>query len=168
MVGLVILYWVDKYLLLRRYTCNYYLDQKLAEDMINMLPLYAVLFSFGNIFVMCIPILKSQSLAQFEWPDFYSNEYFYLALTGFAVSLVCRYLVKIPYVKQLYFMMFSIQVPSKKIKGTYAMQGQVGQQDYEKYHPVLRQYVLQQGGEERKEQSVAVFSSVQDLKQMSE
>ena len=37
MIGLVISYWVDKYLLLRRYVCKSFLSHKLAKNMINML-----------------------------------------------------------------------------------------------------------------------------------
>lgn len=58
LLGLVILYWVDKYLLLRRYVCPHYLDSQLANSMMELLPLYPVFLAFGNILVMFVPVLK--------------------------------------------------------------------------------------------------------------
>lgn len=46
-LGLIILYWVDKYLLLRRYMCSWYLDKRLADSMMNLLPLFTVFYSLG-------------------------------------------------------------------------------------------------------------------------
>lgn len=40
--GCLTCYWVDKYLLLRRYVVPFYLDKRLANTMIGMLPSYTV------------------------------------------------------------------------------------------------------------------------------
>ena len=42
LVGLFICYWFDKYLLLRRYVVPFYLDKRLANTMMSMLPKYTV------------------------------------------------------------------------------------------------------------------------------
>lgn len=90
MVGLVILYWVDKYLVLRRYTCKNYLDGQLAEVMMDTLSLYTVFLSLGNIFIMLFPVLQNQSLSKFVWPDFYSSLYFYVAFLASIFSMLYR------------------------------------------------------------------------------
>lgn len=55
-VGLVITYWVDKYLLLRRYVCKNYLSFDLAKSMLNSFKIYVVYFSFGNMLTMFMPV----------------------------------------------------------------------------------------------------------------
>jgi putative effector of murein hydrolase LrgA (UPF0299 family) len=49
--GLLILYWVDKYLLLRRYVSKHYMDKQLANAMMNLLPSYTLIFSSSNLFI---------------------------------------------------------------------------------------------------------------------
>ena len=58
MAGLVVLYWVDKFLLLRRYVCKNYLDSQLANAMMDCLPLYPMFLSMGNMLTTLIPVLK--------------------------------------------------------------------------------------------------------------
>jgi hypothetical protein len=71
LLGLLICYWFDRYLLLRRYTCSQYIDKRLAKAMMDMLPLYTIFYSFGNLILTCIPTFNNQTIATFEWPDFY-------------------------------------------------------------------------------------------------
>lgn len=58
LMGLFTCYWFDKYLLLRRYVVPFYLDKRLANTMMSMLPKYTVIFSLGNLLIMCVPVLK--------------------------------------------------------------------------------------------------------------
>lgn len=69
--GLLVLYWVDKYLLLRRYVCKTYMDAQLANAMVGILPLYTVFLSVGNILTNLIPVLKDQNIRDFVWPSLY-------------------------------------------------------------------------------------------------
>lgn len=55
-IGLIISYWVDKYLLLRRYCCKNSLGFKLPRKMLEMLQLYCVFFAFFNFCIMFIPV----------------------------------------------------------------------------------------------------------------
>ena len=105
LVGLFICYWFDKYLLLRRYVVPFYLDKRLANTMMSMLPKYTVykylyiynydknlqiIFSIGNLLVMCIPVLKNQSISSFIFPEFYSTIYFYIAIFGVILAFLYR------------------------------------------------------------------------------
>lgn len=55
-IGLVVTYWVDKYLLLRRYVCKNYISFDLAKSMMKNFKIYAVFFSFGNMLTMFMPM----------------------------------------------------------------------------------------------------------------
>jgi len=71
-IGLVVTYWVDKYLLLRRYVCKNYLSYALAKSMMNGFKIYCVFFSFGNMLTMFMPVSMqetSKDLDTFVWPD---------------------------------------------------------------------------------------------------
>jgi hypothetical protein len=56
LMGLFTCYWFDKYLLLRRYVVPFYLDKRLANTMMSMLPKYTVYryFFFSLIYVYMI------------------------------------------------------------------------------------------------------------------
>lgn len=58
-LGLCITYWVDKYLLLRRYVCKNYLSFTLAKRMLSNFKVFAVFFSFGNMLTMFMPVSYS-------------------------------------------------------------------------------------------------------------
>jgi hypothetical protein len=60
-IGLVISYWVDKYLLLRRYVCKNYLSFNLAKRMVVNLKLYSLYFALGNLISMMMPVMKEDS-----------------------------------------------------------------------------------------------------------
>lgn len=60
-IGLLITYKVDKYLLLRRYVCKNYLSFDLAKSMLNFFKIYTVCFSFGNMVTMFMPISQYES-----------------------------------------------------------------------------------------------------------
>jgi hypothetical protein len=49
---MIIIYFVDKYVFLRRLMCQYKLGYALSEKMMRMLNLYPVLMSFSNLMIM--------------------------------------------------------------------------------------------------------------------
>ncbi len=55
-VGLIIVYLTDKYLLLRRFVCSNFLSYKLAKKTMNLLHLSPVFFSIGNLITMFMPL----------------------------------------------------------------------------------------------------------------
>ena len=55
MLGMIICYWVDKKLFLRRYISAYKLGIDLPKTMLNGMRLYVLLFAFGNIILFYIP-----------------------------------------------------------------------------------------------------------------
>lgn len=50
LISVIFLYWVMKYLLLRRFKRPLPINQNLAEEMVDYLELFFVVFSAGNIF----------------------------------------------------------------------------------------------------------------------
>ncbi|KRX06630.1 hypothetical protein PPERSA_13109 [Pseudocohnilembus persalinus] len=49
LLGLIIIYWADKFLIYRRMVCNNYISKELAKKMNKMLHLSPILFATGNI-----------------------------------------------------------------------------------------------------------------------
>lgn len=56
MVGLIIIYWSDKYLLLNRWVCKNFISDKLAKSMMTRMSLCVVYFSIGNLITMFMPV----------------------------------------------------------------------------------------------------------------
>ena len=75
----LIIYFVDKYLFLRRWMCQYKLGYALSAKMLRILNMYPLFLSFSNFMIMCIPMISS--------PD-KPNTHFYLALSIFIFTTV--------------------------------------------------------------------------------
>lgn len=99
--GLLILYWVDKYLLLRRYVSKNYLDKQLANEMMNILPVYTVFYSISNLLVQ---IVHRGEEREWTWNDLFLlfSEDLYLAIIGCILTLAYRYGITIADFKKLY------------------------------------------------------------------
>ncbi|KAM3134512.1 hypothetical protein pb186bvf_013326 [Paramecium bursaria] len=135
LLGLLILYWVDKYLLLRRYSCKNYLDAELAKEMMNILPLYTVFFSIGNMLIF----LSRPAPENDNWGlRIRLDTNFFVALFGIILAIIYRYLFNLNYFQKLYFMIFKIKTPVKIIDKTY--RDYLFSTSYEQFHPVLKNY----------------------------
>lgn len=88
MIGLCILYWVDKYLLLRRFVCSNFITYKLPKTMTSYLHVSTIFFSLGNLIIMFVPI---QYEIDYKLPNFYKNFSFYLAIIGVLLALIFYY-----------------------------------------------------------------------------
>lgn len=66
LIGLVILYWADKYLLFRRMVCKNYISTILSKKMLEYLHLSSVFFSIGNCITLIFP-LYDNSDEKFEY-----------------------------------------------------------------------------------------------------
>jgi len=58
-LGLIISYWVDKYLLLRRYVVQNQISFKLSKLALNRLALFPLFFSLGNLVTMFLPLSQT-------------------------------------------------------------------------------------------------------------
>lgn len=86
LVGFVIVYWIDKYLLLRRYVSAYKLSYSLPKAMLNTSEWFIVAYSLGNLFIFFTPL--SDSGDGFVKPQFKSaGSYFWLSLAAFLLAL---------------------------------------------------------------------------------
>ena len=88
--------------------------------MIDCLPLYTVFLSLGNVLITLIPVLKDKYIAEFVWPNFYTQSFFYTSLCGLIISLCYRYLLHFSWAKKFYYKIFSIRIPKKIIDATYS------------------------------------------------
>lgn len=56
LLALVILYWIDKWLFLRRFVCKHKLNYEFSRSMMRQLELYPLFLSFFNLMIMFIPV----------------------------------------------------------------------------------------------------------------
>lgn len=64
--GLAIIYWVDKWLILRRMVCNNYISNVLSKKMMITLHKATVFFAIGNIFTISLPFYNKYLEIKFE------------------------------------------------------------------------------------------------------
>ena len=90
------LYWLDKYLLLRRYAVTLKVNSRftlLAEGLLGQMPIY---LSLTNLLVMFIPIQDGTAFKEQR----YSKTYYYLSLIALIASLL-NYLVGNDWIKTI-------------------------------------------------------------------
>lgn len=81
------LYWVDKYLLLRRYSITDRVTSRftlLAQKIMGQFPIY---LSLSNFLVMFIPIQDGTAFEEQK----YSKAYYYLSVIALILSFVCYF-----------------------------------------------------------------------------
>jgi hypothetical protein len=71
------IYWDDKYLMLRRYTCQYKLGYDLPKKMMGMLDFYPFFVVISNTLLMYVPIKADKNNHVFS---IQSPGYFYASL----------------------------------------------------------------------------------------
>jgi hypothetical protein len=74
---LILMYWNDKYLMLRRYTCQYKLGYTLPCKMLEVLDIYPLLMVISNTLLMYVPIRADKDNQVFSQQ---SPAYFYVSL----------------------------------------------------------------------------------------
>jgi hypothetical protein len=84
LVALGGLYWVDKYLLLRRYSISEKITRQFSIMAHRLLGQFPVYLSITNLLIMFIPI---QDGSAFQGQK-YSKAYYYLSITALVISLL--------------------------------------------------------------------------------
>ena len=82
-LALIGFYWVDKYLLLRRYVTPFKLGYRTTSKLQQIMSLFPVSFSTTNLIIMFIPVGDGTAFENGK----YSKVYYYLALAAFILSL---------------------------------------------------------------------------------
>ena len=103
-IAMFVLYWMDKFLLLRRYSIKLKITSrftKLAQRIMSQFPIY---ISITTFIVMFIPVQDGRAFAEMG----YSKAYYYLTGVAFFLSLV-NYWVGNGWVKALFRYMLSIK-----------------------------------------------------------
>jgi hypothetical protein len=60
LLGLLVIYWCDKWLVLRRMVCKNYLSQKLSKKMLKRLRWTTVYFAVGSFFTKILPFVDAK------------------------------------------------------------------------------------------------------------
>ncbi|KRX05045.1 hypothetical protein PPERSA_06679 [Pseudocohnilembus persalinus] len=152
LVGLFIIYWVDKYLLVRRFVCSNFISHRLAKEMMKCLNQATLYFAMGNLLTMFMPTTKEYTGEDGEatgydwkWPNFKTNLFFYLALFGVFISFLVAYSpIKKASLYKFYNKFISENKNERNFEETYIDIKQTVQQldDYDFYHPIHKNYVL--------------------------
>ena len=80
---MILIYFVDKYLFLRRWMCQYKLGYALSARMLRILNMYPLFLSFSNFMIMCIPMVSSPNP---------SLVHFYLSLSVFLFTFIVSFM----------------------------------------------------------------------------
>ena len=91
LLALVILYWIDKWLFLRRFVCKHKLNYEFSRSMMRQLELYPLFMSFFNLLIMFIPVEETNNGTTFTEKYIYPNNQnsvaFYFAIVIFVLTL---------------------------------------------------------------------------------
>lgn len=91
LLAMVILYWIDKWLFLRRFVCKHKLNYEFSREMMRQLELYPLFLSFFNLLIMFIPVEETNNGSTFTEKYIYPNNQnsvaFYLAILMFLLTL---------------------------------------------------------------------------------
>lgn len=95
LLALIILYWIDKWLFLRRFVCKHKLNSKFSKSMMRQLELYPLFMSFFNLLIMFIPVEETNNSTSFMDKYIYPNNQdsvaFYFAILMFLLSVWYRF-----------------------------------------------------------------------------
>jgi len=111
LIGLTIMYWVDKYLLLHRYTCKFYVSRRQSKSMMNLLFIYEVMFSLGNLLIVVLPVHKPEDITYIiQWSKFYKSSFFSLYLiTTLCICAILILAIKIRWLEHIFTRLFFSQ-----------------------------------------------------------
>jgi hypothetical protein len=104
-LALTALYWLDKYLLLRRYTVTLKLTGRFSLMVQKIMAQFPIYLSLTTLLVMFIPV---QDGSAFEGGTNYSKVYYYLSGIAVAISLV-NYWVGYTWLKKILRAVLSIK-----------------------------------------------------------
>jgi len=131
MIGFIITYWVDKYLLLRRYVCANRLSFALPKAMFITAEWFIVAYAFGNIAIFFIPANDNGRLVIKNL----NNTYFWFSLCVFLFVLIYKFLIPSNSIHNIFT---KTKVHSQDV--LYVDVKDQLSEDYEKFHPVYRRH----------------------------
>lgn len=114
LVGLVMLYWLNKYLLIRRMVCKNFFSNQLCKQMLKYLQLSSILYAVSNFLIVLLP---QYDQATDKWEVRYDRMEKYLYLAGAAVitALALHFLpLKFLSLAQLYKKMYQVKKFGRK------------------------------------------------------
>ena len=130
MIGFVITYWVDKYLLLRRYVCANRLSYALPKAMLGTAEWFILAYAFGNVFIFFIPSTDGASLTL---KGKLLNSYFYLASVTFMAAFIYKFFIPTNYIHNQFF-----KFKHRREEILYPSVEDHLPEKYDHHHPVYR------------------------------
>lgn len=134
---LALMYWNDKYLLLRRYTCQYKLGYTLPCKMLEVLDIYPLLLVASNTLLMYVPIRADKDNRVFSQQ---SPAFFYVSL-GLMFAVLVIYLFPTSLIFRFFKRVFRASLTNNnhnKFSMTYKERELEFREDYSHYYPSFR------------------------------
>ena len=134
MVGFCITYWVDKYLLLRRYVCANNLSYALPKAMFITAEWFMVAYASGNLFIFFLP---ADDNGELKPRGRLHNTYFWFSTVLWSVVIIYKLFIPSNFVHN-----FFTKVRVRKEDVLYSEIKEKLPEDYDKFHPIYRRHGL--------------------------
>ena len=133
LVGMVICYWVDKKLLLRRYISANKLGIDLPKTMLNGMRIYVLLFAIGNIILFYIPGWMDGNTKIFR-PKL-ENPNYWISVFGLFAAIIYNVLP----MNKLNKKILKVEILETELRDSRSLS--MLDDDYDFFHPVLKENV---------------------------
>ena len=110
MIGFIVVYWVDKFLILRRYVCANKLSNRLPKAMLHSAEWFLLAYAIGNFIMFAVP-LNDEGRNYFRPTK--SSPYFWFTASVLLLTLVHKFII--PY-RTIYNKFSSYKLPRVDVK----------------------------------------------------
>lgn len=133
-IGFMICYWVDKYLLLRRYTAVHKMNHDLSRAMFSVGEFFLVALTFGNLLIYFIPSQGSTGLSPISLPRL-GNPYFWWSLLLFCLAIAYNWFLPMNKWNSKVF-----NIPENTRTGLYSEKYNLLPETYDYFNPLKKRY----------------------------
>jgi hypothetical protein len=133
-IGFFICYWVDKYLLLRRYTAVHRMNHDLSRAMFSVGEFFLVALTFGNLLIYFIPSQGGPNLTPISLPKL-ANPYFWWSLLLFCLAIAYNWFLPMDRWNGIMF-----NIAKKEKGGLYSDKCNLLSETYDYFNPLKKRY----------------------------
>ena len=136
-VGLIINYWVDKYLLIRRYVCENKISYQLPSFVMRFMKVSVILIGVINIIIALLPLYYQDKEGNIQ-KHFEMTGSFGIAMASFWVALVYYNLPRWVFFKAFAFFMKMKKKKKLNKEKDFCDVKKMFTEDYSSVHPILK------------------------------
>lgn len=137
-LGLIINYWVDKYLLIRRYVCENKLSYQLPKFIMKFMKMVVIMLGFINLVISLLPLYYIEKTDAQKKKNFELTSSFFIALLSLMVAVGYQFFPNWVFYKG-YECFFQIKPFKKTFEDSeYLEIKKQFTEDYSSVHPILK------------------------------